>query len=93
MRQWETCKQGGGDNLPDPPAFIDLPISGGPSHTSSLSLVFRIGRQLEFLRGAQKSMAIKDDLIRYLSVGKNFGLGMWLVFDAFSWVTNERGKS
>jgi peroxin-11B len=45
----------------------------------------RVGRQLEFYKAAQKAMAIQDDVLRFTTILKNAGLGLWLVHDSISW--------
>ncbi|KAI8926682.1 peroxisomal biogenesis factor 11 [Entophlyctis helioformis] len=43
--------------------------------------MMRAGRQIEFFRNAQKSLTIKDEIIRATTVGKNVSMGLWLTFD------------
>jgi peroxin-11B len=45
----------------------------------------RVGRQLEFYKAAQKAMSIQDDVLRFTTVVKNAGLGLWLIHDSVSW--------
>jgi len=49
----------------------------------------RIGKPLQHVREAQKAVAIKDDVVKLCTIGKNSGLGLWLLHDSFQWVQIE----
>jgi hypothetical protein len=45
-------------------------------------IAWRLGKQVEHVRQAQKMILEKDDVVRYLSIVKSISLASWLVFDA-----------
>jgi hypothetical protein len=46
----------------------------------------RIGRQIEFIRNIQKTFKTKEAVPKYTTIAKNTGLGLWLTYDALTWV-------
>jgi len=53
--------------------------------TANSHAVFRVGRSSEFLRAISKSSAIKDDVLRYLTIVRSLALSLWLSNDALIW--------
>ncbi|KAI8806511.1 peroxisomal biogenesis factor 11 [Cladochytrium replicatum] len=43
------------------------------------------GRQLEFVRGIQKALTVKDDITRLTTIVKNICLSIWLTYDFLGW--------
>ncbi|KAJ3060750.1 Peroxisomal membrane protein PMP27 [Podochytrium sp. JEL0797] len=48
--------------------------------------VMRTGRQLEFYRGAVKSLALKDSVLKVTTVAKSLFMAVWLSFDTCQWL-------
>ncbi|KAJ3329128.1 Peroxisomal membrane protein PMP27 [Blyttiomyces sp. JEL0837] len=60
-------------------------LQGSVGQTRKL---MRAGRQLEFYRAMEKSLNVKDDVVRITTLVKNFCLALWLAHDTFQWAHN-----
>jgi peroxin-11B len=48
--------------------------------------LFRVGKPIDFLQTMIKALTIKDDVIRWCTVGRAACLGSWLALDSIQWL-------
>ncbi|KAJ3060334.1 Peroxisomal membrane protein PMP27, partial [Rhizoclosmatium hyalinum] len=61
-------------------------IAGLVAVVGATRKVMRTGRQLEFLRGIQKSLALKDSVVKVTTIMKSLFMAAWLSFDTCQWL-------
>ncbi|KAJ1570132.1 Peroxisomal membrane protein PMP27 [Nowakowskiella sp. JEL0078] len=83
---WHLQQSG---NKDDSSRYANLSVAIGQTRRYYLPLNFEViaaGRQLEFIRGIQKAVVIKDETIRATTIAKNFFLSLWLTYDFLAWI-------
>jgi peroxin-11B len=70
---------------------LSVAIGLGRKRTSGwvLMKVFRMGKPLDFMQTALKTMSVGDEVVRAGTIMKCTGYGGWLVLDMLQWVNLE----
>ncbi|PJF16774.1 Peroxin-11 [Paramicrosporidium saccamoebae] len=72
---------------------LSMAIGLGRKRTNEplLMVVFRMGKPLDFMQTALKTLSVGDEVVRVGTIMKCTGYGGWLVLDMLQWVELERG--